>query len=248
MGTVYVVTQVTAFGLIGILITLPFMRCKGCDRFNLWLRKKLLWNTVIRLVLEESLETTYAVVLCFKYSSFNSGAFGSMTDYILSVILAVAIATLPAFMIIFYLKYFDQWEDEKFEEIYGAPLDGLNKKKSSLFYPVYFVIRRVAFALTTLFLFNYVILQLIIHLVLTMISIFYLSEFAPQEEPIEFKLELLNEMTTVIVIDICFLFTDLDPNRKRQYAWGYVLIVVILACVGVHVYFLLKDVIGDLIL
>ena len=107
MGTVYVVTQVTVFGLIALLITLPFMRCKGCNRLNLWLRKKLLWNTVIRLILEESLESTYAVVLCFKYSTFNTSAFGSATDYILAVILAVAIASLPVFMIIFYLKYFD---------------------------------------------------------------------------------------------------------------------------------------------
>jgi hypothetical protein len=37
MGTVYIVTQVTVFGLIAVLITLPFMRCKGCDRLNLWL-------------------------------------------------------------------------------------------------------------------------------------------------------------------------------------------------------------------
>jgi hypothetical protein len=57
----------------------------------------------------------------------------------------------------------------------------------------------------------------------------------------------MNEMTTVIVIDICFVLTDLDPNPKRQYAWGYVLIVVIFTCIGIHVYFLLKDVIEDLI-
>ena len=62
---------------------------------------------MIRLILEESLESTYAVVLCFKYSTFNTSAFGSATDYILAVILAVAIVSLPAFMIIFYLKYFD---------------------------------------------------------------------------------------------------------------------------------------------
>ena len=113
---------------------------------------------------------------------------------------------------------------------------------------MYFVIRRVLFCLTTLFLFNYVIFQLIIHYVLTLISIMYLAEYAPQEEPLEAKLELMNEMFTVFVIDICFLFTDLDSNRKRQYAWGYVLIVVILSCIGVHVYFLLKDVIGEIIL
>lgn len=104
MGTIYVISLFTTFCLIVILITLPFIRCKGCDRFNLWLRKKLLWNAIIRLILEESLETTYAVVLCFKYSSYNSNAFGSATDYVIAVILTVAIASLPAFMIIFYLK------------------------------------------------------------------------------------------------------------------------------------------------
>jgi len=159
MGTVYVITQVTVFGLIAVLITLPFIRCKKLEGINLWLRKKFLWNPVIRLVLEESLESTYAIVLCFKYSTFNKYAFGSAIDYILAVILAVAIASLPVFMLIFYLKNFDSWEDEHFDELYGAPLDGLHKKKkSSLFYPIYFVIRRVLFCLTTLFLFKYVII------------------------------------------------------------------------------------------
>jgi hypothetical protein len=119
-------------------------------------------------------------------------------------------------MVIFYLKNFDKWESEEFDEIYGAPLEGLNKsKKSSLFFPVYFVIRRVSFCMTTFFLFDYVIIQLIVHYVLTMISIVYLTNFYPHEEELEFKLELMNECFTILAIDLCLFFTNLDSNRKR---------------------------------
>ena len=68
MGTVYIVTMTTVIGLLLILITLPLVRLKWCGKVNKWLRDNLLWNAVIRLILEESLETTYAVALTFKYS------------------------------------------------------------------------------------------------------------------------------------------------------------------------------------
>lgn len=211
MGTVYVITQFTVLGLILILITLPFMRFGFCSRFNLWMRNKLLWNFVIRLVLEESLETLYSVALTFKYSSFTTSAFGSATDYILSIILTVAIGTLPFFIVIFYLLYYSDWENEVFKKKYGEPLDGLKKnQKSSLIYPVYFVIRRIFFCFVTLILYKYVTLQLYFHYILTMISIVYLTTFVPQEDPLEYRLELMNECFTIFVIDLCFLFTDLD--------------------------------------
>ena len=87
---------------------------------------------------------------------------------------------MPFFMVIFYLKYYDDWENEKFDKKYGAPLEGLKKdQKSSLIYPVYFVIRRSLFCLVTLVFYNYVLLQLLFHYVLTMISIIYLISSVP---------------------------------------------------------------------
>ena len=249
MGTVYVITQFTVLGLTLILITLPFMRFNYFSQLNLWMRNKLLWNFVIRLVLEESLETLYSVALTFKYSSFNTSAFGSATDYILSIILTVAIGGLPFFMVIFYLLYFADWENEEFNKKYGEPLDGLKKnQKSSLIYPVYFVIRRALFCLVTLVLHQNVILQLSCNYILTLISIAYLTTFVPFEEPLEYRLELMNECFTIFVIDLCFLFTNLDPDRTRKYKWGYLLIVVIFSSLAVHVVFLLKQTIRSLIL
>jgi hypothetical protein len=58
----------------------------------------------------------------------------------------------------------------------------------------------------------------------------------------------MNECFTVIVIDLCFMFTDLDSDRNRQYNMGYVFIATIFTCVGVHVIFLMKGIISEIIL
>jgi hypothetical protein len=130
-----------------------------------------------------------------KRNLWNTSAFGSATDYILAIILVVAILSMPLFMVIFYFKHYAFWEDEEFEKKYGAPLEGLKKnQKSSLIYPVYFVIRRAIFCLVTLLLYRYVVLQLILHYILTMISIVYLITFVPQQDLIEYRLELINAL------------------------------------------------------
>jgi hypothetical protein len=57
----------------------------------------------------------------------------------------------------------------------------------------------------------------------------------------------MNEFFFVFICDLCLLFTGLDPDRHRQYNWGYVLIAAIIVCVGVHVCFLLRSIIKDMI-
>lgn len=65
-------------------------------------------------MLENCLETTYSVLLTFKYSRFDSSEFGSAIDYILTIVLILAIASLPFFFVIFYLKNYENWESEEF--------------------------------------------------------------------------------------------------------------------------------------
>ena len=65
-----------------------------------------------------------------------------------SVLLGTIVITTPITIPWFYLKHFDQLEDEEFEEKWGATYEGLSEKnKWSLVYPVSFVLRRLAFAI-----------------------------------------------------------------------------------------------------
>lgn len=82
---------------------------------------------------------------------------------------------------------------------------------------------------------------------LTLVSITYLSNFYPQKKYLEYSLELMNECVTMIISDLCLLFTNLDPDPYRQYNWGYVVIVATLVCIGVQVYFLFEGIVKQLI-
>jgi len=156
MGSIYVLTLLVIIGLILILITLPCRRWSAVNSFNSWLYNKLAWNFVIRLIFEESLETSFSVILMFKYGGFHREAFGSSIDYVLSMVYAASILSIPFWMVWFYIKWFAEWQDEEFDERYGSALDGLKKgSKISLFYPVFFVIRRVSFAFIMTFMHKY---------------------------------------------------------------------------------------------
>ena len=68
------------------------------------------------------------------------------------LILGTLVILAPIFMVIFYCRKFNQWEDPDFEEKYGAVFEGLRKdSRLSLLYPLIFIFRRlILLALVTL--------------------------------------------------------------------------------------------------
>lgn len=245
MGTVYLVTLTTAIGLSLIVITFTLYCINRVKGINQWLRKQLLWNFVLRLIFEESLETTFCVILQLKYGfGWSRWNYGTSIDLIIAYALSFAIVILPFWMGYNYLVLnLRNWAKEEFEETIGAPMEGLKKKgRLIVVFPVYFIIRRVSFAIITLFLFDKVIIVLFLSMYMTTLSFVYLVNVRPYEEPIELSLDLLNEVTTIIAVDICFLFTDLMDDPKAQYIVGYFYIVIVLGCIAIQIGFLLFEV------
>lgn len=59
---------------------------------------------------------------------------------------------MPVWVAIFYCYNFKKLEDKKFAERYGSAYDGLRtKRKSILFFPIYFLLRRAIFLVTAIF-------------------------------------------------------------------------------------------------
>lgn len=79
---------------------------------------------------------------------------------------------------------------------------------------------------------------------LTIGSVCFLFVFHPNEDRFLQRLDLMNELITVILIDICFLFTNILSDSKTQYNIGYLFVVIMLLCIAVHVFFLLHDLIS----
>ena len=67
-----------------------------------------------------------------------------------AIVLGLSVGFFPVFVLVFYCVKFAKWEDEDFDEKYGAIFEGLRKDtRASLFYPFVFIIRRLILVIVT---------------------------------------------------------------------------------------------------
>ena len=138
MGSVFLIIILTIIGLIITLVTIPCNKFGCCKRFNGWLKKKLQWNWVIRILLESTLELGFSLILMIQFTRpahLEQKYLGSYINYGIGILLALSLLLLPCFILLFYCKYFDLLDKDEFKDKYGTVYDGLNTaKRSSLVY------------------------------------------------------------------------------------------------------------------
>jgi hypothetical protein len=105
---------------------------------------------------------------------------------------------------------------EGFTEKFGAVYEGLfTDKRSVLIFPMLFIIRRAIFAFLCLMMYDLVIIQMIVMLAMTVFVAIYVINYAPFEDPLLNKLEVMNELTNMMAIDIFFCLTDLAKSQTK---------------------------------
>ena len=102
--------------------------------------------------------------------------------------------------------------------------------------------------MTSVLLYEYVILQLGLSIVITLVAVCYILEFKPFEEPIINRLEVMTEFFTILLLCVTYTFTDLFDDTEFQYNIGFVFIVLMCLCIGGHLVCLGYDMVQDMIL
>jgi hypothetical protein len=172
LGSLYFVFLIFCIEGFVLFATRPLTICwpKGA-RYNKSRTKSLYWNSFLRLILEASLDLSIASLLNFSiiYTMMRDGNYdwyypdipffwmNIVTTFGAMFVLAVG----PAYLTIYYLWNFKKWQTEEFEEAYGAILDGLRKDiRLSIFYPVFFMFRRIVFTVQAIFAPGYFSIQI----------------------------------------------------------------------------------------
>ena len=152
------------FALLTILIMTFFtIVCKPFEprskriktKMNSW-RKVVYWNGYLRFLIEGCLEIFIGIFLNWlSKRELNEGFLTEwndrfqITNNVFVIVFAIVFLTLPFFMVSFYLRNFEKWEDEDFEEKYGCFYEDIRKdSKLSIFFTLFFVLRRVVFVLS----------------------------------------------------------------------------------------------------
>ena len=78
------------------------------------------------------------------------------------------------------------------------------------------------------------------------VMVIYLLWYWPFEQRFNTAIEFFNEVTTVLMLYVAIAFTDYVPDAEVRYGAGWPFIGVQLINCGIHIFFLVKDVIRQL--
>ena len=67
----------------------------------------ILWNFIIRLVMETTIELSFAVLLNLKYGSSDSKLTGAVVNYGSAILFALILVVAPTLILYFYCKNFE---------------------------------------------------------------------------------------------------------------------------------------------
>ena len=121
------------------------------------MKDQLFWSTALRFVFESYLELVICVTIGMLNISWESDNFSTQYCTIFTVIFMIVVFFMPLFTLIFYYWKIDSLEEEEFKIKYGTLYDGLqldmekDKRKEALIYPFLFIIRRLVFMVTVIF-------------------------------------------------------------------------------------------------
>ena len=249
MGALFITLVIM---LLMPLLLMVYSRFKNrfpwCQRKHVALGDALRGNMWLRFIMEANLDISVAgainltIIMQQGFVAFKSW-FDIMNTIFLFTLISI-VAIFPFAILFFYLKNLDKWGDEKFQERYGAPFEGLDKeKKSIVVYPFTFCVRRLLLTAAIVFFNEHFFIQMASTLVLSTIQIWYLGDYRPFEELLVLRLEIFNEVTTIILVYILMFFSAANAaSVDSEMSIDILFATFLVGNLCVHLFFLLWDI------
>merc|ERR1712151_786975 len=150
-------------------------------------RNFLFWGAVLRFFFEAYLEMALCVCIGLKSIKWDEDNFAIFYNNVFTFAIAGGIVILPLFTSIFYGCKISKLDDEEFKTKFGTLYEGLNldikekKRVSGLFFPFFFVLRRILFVFAAIFMEHFIWGQLAIQYFCSVTMIIYLLTYYPFE-------------------------------------------------------------------
>ena len=146
-----------------------------------------------------------------------------------TIIMSIAVVALPIYILVFYCCRIDDLNDGNFAERFGTLYAGLKvhpketerktrkRRKTTIFDPFMFVMRRLIFMALSLLLMHLPVFQLMATFYVCTGMVIYFLWFRPFEEIKVTMLEVMNEITTIAMLYVMLTFSDWVPSPEVRY-------------------------------
>lgn len=208
MGTNVIIITLLFFFKALLLLCLPCKNAKNCvGRFHRKCSGIIFWNFWLRMLIQGCLEIAIAAAVYLDDRDKLMATFDESFDNFflvndaLSFSLMLVLLVMPLWILVFYCFNFSKLANEKFASVFGSTYDGLRTdRRSVIFFPIYFLLRRFAFVFFALRLQYNASFQIFGLMILNLIAAAYLLVFKPFDLPLLQRLEVFNEFTSMILL------------------------------------------------
>ena len=149
---------------------------------------------------------------------------------------------LPIFIMWFLLKNFNNVDKQDFQLKYNALYLNLSSvDEINLLFTSLFCSRRMLFALAITFLRKWPVFQIMVLVHSTTVTMCFNAYYQPFVNKILNYLEIMNEVTILILIYHMIVFTDFVESRSVQYQLGYSVCIFTVLNICINVIFLITN-------
>ena len=153
--------------------------------------------------------------------------------------IVIVLLPLSLYIVVAYACKINEWQNPMFEIKYGALLEGVKQDRDSwrgvvLFIPAAHFVRRIIFAATIVFWYDFFWGQIACQFAVSTIMIIFLQWFRPLDTKFANKIETFNEVSNVVTFYILMCFSDYVGKADTRSTCGVYFIVYMSLFIAVH--------------
>eukprot|EP00347_Sterkiella_histriomuscorum_P019821 403340171 len=214
-----------------------YKKFKLFDKVYLYFAGIVFFNGVLRFFIEGYLE--FILMSIVSSLNVNLETYTEQLSTLMAFIILIICSLLPILAIILLKRFKRNLEDKSVESAIGCIYEGLKTASPfSLYYMIWFMMRRFSFAIVAIFLSEtsscfhiiFLLMQQILHLI-------YIISLRPFEESSFTNLEIFDEICILGIIYHFLVFQDFVDNEDIQYnaGWSVTMILAFLILVNLSI-------------
>ena len=87
----------------------------------------LYWGGILRLIMEAYLEMIVTTMLNIKKNNMDWNNYSIVYTNVFSIVSCILLILMPIWVLVFYWRNRERWNEDGFNQRWGAPLDGLDR-------------------------------------------------------------------------------------------------------------------------
>ena len=197
----------------------------------LQLRQRLFYSVYFRFIIQNYLLLAIlSVIIVYEFLWFDGWM--QITNSALGSVTLAFLIIVPLLILRFFRRNKERLFDEEIAKKYDTLYENASHHPMSYMYVILFMTRRLIFSVTLQYfgLFN----QITINMICSLLLLTFYSWVKPMNSGILNFVEIINESTFLLCLNMCYLFTNLIPSDDQQYYDGWFFILVVLINVALN--------------